>query len=1185
MKRAFLLILSIVFLSTFLFFVNLNYVLNTSLFKSFLANVLKTKYHIERFSYKDVKVSLKANSLHFKDLKVSAKHFSVYIKDVHAKIAFKKFFYFKNPIESLYVKEGRLIYTYHSTKKASTYKLPSFDHLDKFFSFEPLHLKFSKLKLLLKEPGKTAVLGSAKGELRFENGQLLFSGSISNGEVLKEIALKGRFNYASSFLETSLLVKEIDLGQIPRLKKIFSKTKINLQARLALEKQRLDLLFFGKAPKVIFKGLPAKLYSCTYFQGLGYFQNGTFEIKIDPIELSFPKTKARLTFSKDKQNYKFLLKVPFLRAEEVLPVVELFLPERVLPYFKAVKKGEVIDFKLSAQSPVLKTLFHLQNLSLKGEVKDGKYVLPLAGEIPFSNFCGTLVLEKGDFQVKGRTEVKDVAEISEGHFELKKEKGIELGLTCRIKGPAERIKSFVLSHWQVLQPLARYKAYGKADFIFQLTYKKHSLKLGLKTLSPIKASLPQIKGVVEAEGFSLKYEPDFLIFKLNHFYHQDATIQNIEGKIDFKTSLAEIHLRKGSLSKKFLKSFFNPHFPKEVDYNFSKLSLKDLVYKGPLSFDLAGLRFKGKLHNFSLKVKRKALLKIRSPSIFFEMKDKSIAFSSSKVILGRSSFKIKGRYKKAKIMLSGNGTLLDKDLKTALNFWGIKALDLREPVKVLNFHFEKSGSQFFYNGTHQLKNLIFFTLFNGTKDRFQVVGRLYGNQTDLSCNFKKGAVYRIESKGKIALKEFSFLFPGIKLNGTVISDLAFSFETPSYEIKKLIGGYLTGEEQIDRGFIDAKDVEIDLKNGLNLGLNFKLKVYPWGLKISPVNIDFKGHVLKGDLSVKKMQGTLLFGGELHGSLLDFRGLSLAKKRKSYSLWKFVKKLPVSGSLKLSFSQVILPSYHRIKDINLLVKYFEGGSFFISLERAKFCTLNLKGFLDYSPEYKYVFLKILPSSGDFLDLFSCLYPKEMPRVLLEGPFEAKGFIYSDGEKSLWEHPYGELVAISKKGYLYRAPLLVKVLGFLSPIDIFKGKIPNLENDLLEYDDLEFKGIVEDSHLRLEEFFLSAPGFRLFGEGKINFPWSNKRVDLTFYVSPFKTLDVILGKVPIIRRLLGKTRMLIYLPVEVVGTYEHPKIVPLHPKSLGKGLSEFFLRFFGLSPKPLSNSKESQILQKIEKQRHH
>jgi hypothetical protein len=99
------------------------------------------------------------------------------------------------------------------------------------------------------------------------------------------------------------------------------------------------------------------------------------------------------------------------------------------------------------------------------------------------------------------------------------------------------------------------------------------------------------------------------------------------------------------------------------------------------------------------------------------------------------------------------------------------------------------------------------------------------------------------------------------------------------------------------------------------------------------------------------------------------------------------------------------------------------------------------------------------------------------------------------------------------------------------------------------------------------------------GLVNF--SNKKIDLTFYVSPFKTADVIIESVPLLGNwILSKPRMLVYIPLKVEGTYRHYKIIPLHPSSIGKGAFDFIFRIFGVPEKFYKHpEKKSKIRKKM------
>jgi len=62
--------------------------------------------------------------------------------------------------------------------------------------------------------------------------------------------------------------------------------------------------------------------------------------------------------------------------------------------------------------------------------------------------------------------------------------------------------------------------------------------------------------------------------------------------------------------------------------------------------------------------------------------------------------------------------------------------------------------------------------------------------------------------------------------------------------------------------------------------------------------------------------------------------------------------------------------------------------------------------------------------------------------------------------------------------------------------------------------------------------------------------NDHIDLTCLVAPFKTVDLIIEKIPIISTLLSGN--LVSVPVKATGKISDPAVVPLHPSAVGEGL---------------------------------
>jgi len=82
---------------------------------------------------------------------------------------------------------------------------------------------------------------------------------------------------------------------------------------------------------------------------------------------------------------------------------------------------------------------------------------------------------------------------------------------------------------------------------------------------------------------------------------------------------------------------------------------------------------------------------------------------------------------------------------------------------------------------------------------------------------------------------------------------------------------------------------------------------------------------------------------------------------------------------------------------------------------------------------------------------------------------------------------------------------------------------------------------------KELELRGPTIGLAGEGFVDM--ERKRIELTVLVSPLRTLDYVIGKIPVVRYFL---KGVVAIPIGVYGDYKNPIIVPLDPTAVGSQL---------------------------------
>ena len=83
-------------------------------------------------------------------------------------------------------------------------------------------------------------------------------------------------------------------------------------------------------------------------------------------------------------------------------------------------------------------------------------------------------------------------------------------------------------------------------------------------------------------------------------------------------------------------------------------------------------------------------------------------------------------------------------------------------------------------------------------------------------------------------------------------------------------------------------------------------------------------------------------------------------------------------------------------------------------------------------------------------------------------------------------------------------------------------------------------------------------QLVGQGEIDIP--NNKVNLTVLVAPFKTVDYLVSKIPLVGYVLKGT--LISIPLRITGKLDDPNIITLSPTAVGKGVLGIMTRKKGI-----------------------
>ena len=1195
MKR-FLLYFGLLFLF-FLFLLgfctlNLTFFLNHPFFKEKLKNYLERNHQIQ-VEYHHVSVDLV--KLHFKFQDFKLEHPRLFLALPKAKVDFD---WLKLVRGSYFPEEVHLS---SPTIKLSIPETPEEEEIK--FDYKALLQKLAPIRFVVRDGNFSAEYKGKNFELKGLNlnlvdrkDQLLFDLK-ARANFFSQLSLKGYLNYVSFFGEGSVEVKQLNLK--PALKLVDfdpGENKLNLQAQISVEKDKVYAGFSGDAPCLI-RLDDGQRVICGYFEGVAILGKDGWEVEFPLLDFHYPRLKGELKVLTTPNGVDVSAKADSLDFESISLVLAKLLPRDV---FKAIsdylKGGLFTELVFQARGKDWDEAFSLNSIELSGEVKDGKVEIP-GLPLSFANIEGKVSLDKAKLRFEGSGIVNENIQLKDSQVLVdlgSKEPRLEV--KSQFSGLAENLKDLALRLSKDASSLEKYQVSGRVEGSIVLSGYPTSLDVALSLFpKDVAVSIAPLKKPVRVSSGSIDYKNERLSFSGINLFFEDGEALDLKGLFEIKNKLLSLSISQVSLPKETfftllsldegIKQKLEPYaidldevFLKDV--TLSSLSLGNLDKEQALPLLSQSLSFSGRIKGLSLRFDlTNQTIRLSSPELFISFKNGFLYLDESLVKVEDSEFSLFGSYALANPLLTlrGKGEVKESLYGKISSLVSLpQGVRLKLPAKVelqeLKLDKEKIAGDLSILG--EGAKLSLQAQYGLASKGLDLTSRFEGNSSDLSLSLSYDQSLKVNLKGELSALDTLVLFEGLPLSyGKISSDLSLNLEGRDF---KALEGFKKDPLQAFHRLLSSGNLfprpsslhikDLTLKEPLSLTATLSADFKNSTVSISSFRVKSEGLDFNGSLAVKAKEDALWIDGKLFSETLDLAKifptevLNATKERQKKAEIELT--VPVNANLAFSLHKVILPTNHTIESLNGTLSIVNGTTYALKLPEVNLCGLSFTAEAEKTNTFHYGYIELNPSQGDLLDLFSCLYPNEMPKVIFEGPFKAHGFFYFDGEKSLIEHSYGEVYATSHKGYMYRAPLLMRVLGFLSPIDLFRGKIPDLEKNLLPLDELTLALKASNSYLLVDEFFMSAQGFRLFSSGYANL--KDKGLALTFLVSPFKTVDVIIEHIPYLSRLLlGKERMLVYLPLEVVGTYDNPIIVPLHPASIGKGIFRFVFKFFGIS----------------------
>lgn len=221
-----------------------------------------------------------------------------------------------------------------------------------------------------------------------------------------------------------------------------------------------------------------------------------------------------------------------------------------------------------------------------------------------------------------------------------------------------------------------------------------------------------------------------------------------------------------------------------------------------------------------------------------------------------------------------------------------------------------------------------------------------------------------------------------------------------------------------------------------------------------------------------------------------------------------------------------------------------------INEANLCGIETLGTIKFSHEG--LWFEIIPSSQpeDIQQAVGCLSGKSTSEIL-EGQFQTTGSVNTKGKtvNELLHNLKGDIVITIQDGRIYnmgKVGTFTNILSFLKVNSLLEGDLPDLNSNDFHYKLFSTKYYIQDGRFILTEGHLNSKSLHIVAtEGEFNI--LNHTLDINLLVSPFITVDTLVNKIPLIRRIFQGT--LIAVPLKVKGDVSNPKVTLLPPSAFG------------------------------------
>jgi len=219
---------------------------------------------------------------------------------------------------------------------------------------------------------------------------------------------------------------------------------------------------------------------------------------------------------------------------------------------------------------------------------------------------------------------------------------------------------------------------------------------------------------------------------------------------------------------------------------------------------------------------------------------------------------------------------------------------------------------------------------------------------------------------------------------------------------------------------------------------------------------------------------------------------------------------------------------------------------ISVEELHLCRFDFPASFKLIPEEISAEAQIHSEGPDLSTTADCLLGRQ---GTMTGKYSLSVSLTTRGEpEDLLENLDGKVDFIARNGRIHNIDIMTRIFAFLNVTELLRGELPDLDKEGFAYNKMMITGDITDGIMIIEEAVVDSSIMDIAAEGIVDF--SKGTENFTVLVAPLKTVNYIVGKIPIVKHILGGQIGII--PISITGELKDPKVTPMAPSAVGNRL---------------------------------